>query len=145
MAILRVRDENGNEYPIPAIKGDKGDKGDRGMPGAGILIGSYVGNGGYSQTISFDCNVSAVLILTQGYEKGVANNGFIIRGGFVTDELRDSSYQLAYLGRPTATESYLEVRNATYNAGEAGEYANGFNILGSTYHYIAFVSEGVTP
>lgn len=28
MAILRVKDENGNIIEIPAIKGDKGDKGD---------------------------------------------------------------------------------------------------------------------
>ena len=32
-AILRIRDENGNETIIPAIKGDKGDKGDPGQNG----------------------------------------------------------------------------------------------------------------
>ena len=30
MAILRVRDDDGNIFEIPAIKGDKGDKGDPG-------------------------------------------------------------------------------------------------------------------
>lgn len=146
MAILRVRDNDGNIVEIPAIKGDKGDKGekgDKGVPGAGMLIGSYVGSGGI-QRINFDCAVSAVLILTQSYEKGVSNDGFLIRGGFVTYELRDGSYQLAYLGCPTATASYLEVKNVTYNAGTADEYYNGFNMYGTTYHYIAFVEEGVT-
>ena len=33
MAILKVRDNDGNIVEIPAIKGDKGDKGDRGDPG----------------------------------------------------------------------------------------------------------------
>lgn len=28
MAVLKIRDENGNFVPIPTIKGDKGDKGD---------------------------------------------------------------------------------------------------------------------
>lgn len=32
-AILRVRDENGNETIIPAIKGDKGDPGQNGEDG----------------------------------------------------------------------------------------------------------------
>ncbi len=140
MAILRVKDKDGNVVNIPAIKGDKGDKGERGAPGAGILIGSYVGNAG-KQTVYFDCAVSAVLILTQTVEQGVSNNGFLIRGGLVTDELRDNqSVLLAYLGRPTATQSYLEVQNYTYNAGESNEYTNGFNKYGTTYHYIAFVS-----
>lgn len=30
MAILRVKDAEGNIYDIPAIKGEKGDKGDKG-------------------------------------------------------------------------------------------------------------------
>lgn len=137
MAILRVRDKDGNVVPIPAFKGDKGD---RGAPGAGIMLGSYVGNGGV-QTIPFACAVSAVLILTQGVEKGVSNNGFVMRGGFVTGSLNDGSYELAYLGNPTANQSYLEVKNATYNAGSDMQYENGFNIYGTTYHYVAFVSE----
>ena len=33
MAILRIKDENGNLIDIPAIKGDKGDKGDKGERG----------------------------------------------------------------------------------------------------------------
>ena len=138
MAILRVRDEQGNVYPIPAIKGEKGE---RGFPGTGILFGSYVGDGSSTKTITFDCAVSAVLILTQSFESGVPNNAFLIRGGFLTDELRDEWYQLARLGRPAANASYLEVKNATYNVHAETEYQNGFNINGTTYHYIAFVSE----
>lgn len=140
MAILRVRDENGNEFPIPAIQGEKGERGERGLPGTGAFFGSYVGNGGV-KNITFDCAVSAVLILVQTVEKNASNNGFLLRGGLVTEELRDGAYQLAYLGRPTATTSYLEVKNATYNAGTADEYTNGFNVYGTTYHYIAFADE----
>ena len=33
MAILKVKDENGNIITIPAIKGEKGEKGDKGDPG----------------------------------------------------------------------------------------------------------------
>lgn len=33
MAILRVKDAEGNIYDIPAIKGEKGDKGDKGDQG----------------------------------------------------------------------------------------------------------------
>lgn len=140
MAILRVKDNDGNVIPIPALKGEKGD---RGAPGAGILLGSYVGNGGV-QTIPFDGAVSAVLILTQEAERGVSNNGFLLRGGWVTDSLNDGSYELAYLGKPTADQSYLEVKNATYNAGSDTQYENGFNIYGTTYHYVAFMSEGAS-
>ena len=40
MAILRVKDVDGNVMAIPTVKGDKGDKGDR---GAGVHSGSYKG------------------------------------------------------------------------------------------------------
>ena len=30
MAILKIRDENGNVVEVPALKGNKGDKGDKG-------------------------------------------------------------------------------------------------------------------
>lgn len=39
MAILRIKDENGNITDVPAIKGDKGAKGDKGDPGSNGIDG----------------------------------------------------------------------------------------------------------
>lgn len=33
MAVLKIRDAEGNMVPVPCFKGDKGDKGDPGVPG----------------------------------------------------------------------------------------------------------------
>lgn len=42
--ILRVRDENGNLYAIPAIRGEKGPAGPQGEPGAGFIVQGYYGS-----------------------------------------------------------------------------------------------------
>ena len=61
MAILRVKDDKGKVYEIPAIKGDKGEKGDA---GAGSYIGSYVGDDSVSaRYVDLQSpNVKAVLL-----------------------------------------------------------------------------------
>ena len=45
MAILRIKDENGNVISIPSIKGDKGDPGEQGPKGDKGDSGVYVGSG----------------------------------------------------------------------------------------------------
>jgi hypothetical protein len=44
MAILKVRDSNGNVQEIVAIKGDKGDKGDPGEFTGGELLNAHINN-----------------------------------------------------------------------------------------------------
>ena len=143
MAILRVKDKDGNIVEIPAIKGDKGDTGDKGAPGAGVLIGSYTGSGTSEQSVLVDGDVYAMLIINQYCEAGVENNGFTIKGGFVTaaNPLKYGSIALAEVTNPVDGLSSLYVRNYTFLAGEEGEYTVGLNESGVTYHYIAFVSE----
>lgn len=53
MAILKVKDENGNIIPIPAIKGDKGEKGDPGKDGID-------GKDGVSPTIDYSAIMNMV-------------------------------------------------------------------------------------
>ena len=38
MAILKIRDENGNVVEVPALKGNKGDKGDKGEDGVNYIL-----------------------------------------------------------------------------------------------------------
>ena len=44
--ILRVRDENGNLYAIPAIRGEKGQAGPQGEPGKGFAVLGYYATAG---------------------------------------------------------------------------------------------------
>lgn len=137
MAILRVRDNDGNIVSIPAIKGDKGDKGDK---GAGVIVGKYTGDGMYEKTMLIDGDVKAVLILNQYGEASVDNNGFVIRGGMVTiaDPLKYGNIPLANISNPVSGTSQLTVNNYDFMVGTAESYTMGFNISGTTYHYIAF-------
>lgn len=120
MAILRVRDENGNILPVTAIKGDKGEA------GAGVHVGSYVGDGqgGVSRYIDLQSpNVKAVLLS--------ANDTAVLPLTVVTDVdgVTVNENKVAWL-----VDAYV---NGTMDLG----VTHDANQEGVTYHYIAFVEE----
>ena len=64
MTILRVKDENGNIIPIPAIKGDKGDPGTPGKDGKDGAPGKdgSIGADGFSPSVTVTQTESGAII-----------------------------------------------------------------------------------
>lgn len=127
MAILRVKDANGNVHAIPAIKGDKGDPGY-----SGVIVGSYVGDGA---TLSryIDLGVSNVVAV-------------VICVGDITSESPQTAIvtkSAVLLHNGSSTAAIIE--NGPYPNSALGLYqtsANGASIYNQpdvTYNYIAFV------
>lgn len=123
MAILRVRDKDGNVVPIPAFKGD-----------SGVIVGSYVGDAavGASKSQYIDLgspDVKAVLLETTSTTKPlviVSEDSVVIDGEGATNLIRGTNMQKG---------------NNMFLAVHRGDSTNQENV---TYHYIAFVGEGET-
>lgn len=115
MAILRVRDENGAVHGIRALKGE---------PGAGVHVGSYVGDGAVAtRYIDFGSpNVRAVLLTAE--DPAVFPLTLVTAGGVTVN-----GNKTAYL-----VDAHL---NGTI------DLAVGYdaNQEGVTYHYVAFIEE----
>ena len=118
MAILRVRDENGEVHGIRALKGE---------PGAGVHVGSYVGtcpaDGAHSQYVDLGSpNVRAVLLMAE--DPAVFPLTLVTAGGVTVN-----GNKTAYL-----VDAY---RNGTIDLA----VGNDANQEGVTYHYVAFIEE----
>lgn len=124
MAILRVRDENGTVHGIRALKGEAG---------AGVHVGSYVGDGDPNNASIREIdlgvpNVSAVLIM-ENSEEGHAV--LLFKGQGITDAfLADGEgYYTTYL--------YIQ----PHSQSEDGSWYWRLNQKGVTYRYLAFARE----
>ncbi len=135
MAILRVRDENGNVIPVTAIKGDKGEA------GAGVHVGSYVGdfvakddvNMAISRYIDLGSpNVKAVILIRN-------NTDFTwIDADGVSYETGEKAVSLITTLSPTYGNNKVL---SLFSLAKDGIVYDFFNREGVTYHYIAFVEE----
>lgn len=121
MAILRVKDNDGNVISIPAFKGN-----------SGVIVGSYVGNTavGVSQSQYIDLgspDVKAVLLETTSATKPlviVKKDSVVIDGENAANLIRGTD---------------MFKGNNMFLAVHRGDSTNQENV---TYHYIAFVGEG---
>ena len=121
MAILRVRDNEGNVVDIPAIKGDKGEA------GAGVHVGSYVGTcpaaTATSQYVDLGSpHVRAVLLQVDGALLLVTAEGVKVDGNLVAALISGT-----VMGR--GDHVFLAVHRPLTNA------------EGETFSYVAFVEE----
>lgn len=128
MAILRVRDKDGNVFQIPAIKGDSGEA------GMGVHVGSYVGEAadGMGQSKYIDLgspNVKAVLLETTSATKPLV----IVTEDNVTIDGENAANLISGTVMKQGDNMFLAVHRG-----------NSTNKKDVTYHYIAFVEEGVT-
>ena len=122
MAILRVRDENGAVHGIRALKGE---------PGAGVHVGSYVGNAQVdsSATQYLDLgspHVKAVLLETTSAIKPIVivdENPALIDGETAANLIKGT-----VMGR--GDNMFLAVHKG-----------NSTNQEGVTYRYITFIEE----
>lgn len=130
MAILRVRDEQGNVIPIPAVKGEKGDRGD-----SGVIVGSYVGDGSISSRyIDLGSpNVVAAVVSVSDMVSDHPNNALVTGRGI---KYNGTSLMALIENGPYTDSTAL----ALYYDSAIGKAL--FNENGVTYTYIAFVSEG---
>ena len=121
MAILRVRDNEGNVVDISAIKGDKGEA------GAGVHVGSYVGTcpaaTAASQYVDLGSpHVRAVLLQVDGSLLLVTAEGVSVDGNLVAALISGTEMS-------RGDNMFLSVHCPLTNQ------------EGVTYHYIAFVEE----
>ena len=121
MAILRVRDNEGNIVDIPAIKGDKGEA------GAGVHVGSYVGTcpaaSAASQYVDLGSpHVRAVLLQVDGSLLLVTAEGVEVDGNTVATLISGTEMS-------RGDNMFLAVHYPLTNA------------EGETFSYVAFVEE----
>ena len=121
MAILRVRDNEGNVVDIPAIKGDKGEA------GAGVHVGSYVGTcpaaTATSQYVDLGSpHVRAVLLQVDGALLLVTAEGVKVDGNLVAALISGTAMS-------RGDNMFLAVHYPLTNA------------EGETFSYLAFVEE----
>lgn len=134
MAILRVKDNDGNIVEIPAIKGDKGD------PGTGVVFGSYTGNASDgssgTQEINLGFKAKVVLIIALSSKAGMDNHGSSAE--FTVVKNGQGSYiggvEVARLATNANGNSVLTVQRVTATGG----FVYNLNEQYKVYEYIAF-------
>lgn len=141
MAILRVRDKNGNVIPIPAVKGEKGD--------SGVTVGRYVGDGEFTQYVDLGtAKVEAVLISCAQTSIPSESNvtGVPLNGALVTWDapLKVENIEMASLFKPM-DRTYLIVKNYTFTIETTTMRTVYMNKINTVYPYLLFTSkEGET-